>query len=118
MIVKALGSAVSRGYAAAKKLLDGSIRVLPPKNKKLREFVKPGDYNKALKDFESVRPYDVQKLYGPQGVVRRVGHVGDRTIILTRDKFQKKRGRQVTLEIIKSKYLDSGIDRITYTNSN
>lgn len=115
-MAKFISSAVAIGLKAVKTLLKGTTEI-PSETRRLREFLKPGNYQQALKDFDSVDPTNVRRAYGPGGVLK-VGEVGDRTVILTRGRHVKKKGRNVTIEIINSKYMGSGIDRITYFDKN
>lgn len=108
---KTFGTALTIGNKAVKSLLKGTEEV-PSAKRKLREFIKNGNYNDALRDFRRVHPRNVHGTYGIGGE-RMIGEMGDRTIILTRGMYRKT-GRKVTIEIIKSKYFESGIERITY----
>ena len=60
---------------------------------------------------------NVRFLYYEYFQLRMIGEIGDRTIILTQGKYRKN-GKAVTIELIKSKYLESGIERITYIDRN
>lgn len=108
-----IGRPVLKGILAVKRILNGAMEVEPVTA--VREFVKRGNYDKALKDFQKTRAGAVEFIEGPNGAMGRMGTIGDRKIIL------KKKGEEgnPTLEVIKTVDLNgqkSGriTEKITY----
>ena len=61
------GKPVLEGIAAVKKLLRGA-RTMKEGNAGFQRFSKLGSYEKALKDFNRLRPKSTNEIQGPNGV--------------------------------------------------
>lgn len=86
-----IGPAVIRGMKATTKLLR-KAKQIPSGTKHMsagdvtvefRQFVKPGNYDTAMKDFFSVKPTGVQEFELPKQYKGLMGMIGDREISIT-----------------------------------
>lgn len=86
--------AARAGQRALQTVLKGSTEV-PGDTRIFNQFVKRGNYQKALADFQSIRPVNVKETVS-DGVRIRVGEVGDRLVFLS----NRDTGRETVLELI------------------
>lgn len=77
-----LGIKAFIAWKARNKLLDGAELVWEKMGTGTREFVKKGDYFKAIDEFFSVKPHGVRDLELPGGEEGIMGFVGDSAIII------------------------------------
>lgn len=96
-----------KGEQATKKLLKGTIQLQTPTIRR-ENYLKQGDYKKAVHDFYSVKPSNVQDIVMPDRVKGKIGTVGDRTI-----KVQTWVDHGVT-SIIITKGLGTSKERVKY----
>lgn len=76
-----IGPAVLKGKQAAVSLLKNA-RPVPSGRLFSRQFEKSGSYQQALRDFESVRPSNVEEYTLPGSIKGMRGEAGDLTILL------------------------------------
>lgn len=77
-----IGRAFWRGLAAVKRLLRGATEIKPKSTSTVKEYSKTGGFRKALRDFDTVYPHNVERFSAPGGVYGKNGVVGDRELIL------------------------------------
>lgn len=75
-----ISKAIIEGIKAVKRLSTGATKV--PTDKKYRKFEKPGDFGKAVQDFEGLLPNGAHDFKMPDGVSGKAGRVGDRLLVL------------------------------------
>lgn len=78
-----LGRTFWRGLKAVRQLLRGSVEIKSKSTSTVKEYSKTGGFRKALRDFDTVYPYNVERFNAPGGVYGKNGIVGDRELILS-----------------------------------